>query len=313
MVKKNMNNNDLIKNFLSKTDKQNIAQKCIKVAFAGLPNVGKSSLTNAIVGEKISIITPKVQTTRDIIKCVYVEGDTQLIIIDTPGLFIPKKDRLLERKIVKNAWNGIQEADVVCIIIDSVVGINEKVKTIINDIEKKQDKFIFILNKVDLVEKIKLLELAKELNDLYPNYKQLFMVSAISGDNLDKLKDYLMDIAPQRPWQFKEDEITDAPMKFIASEITREKLFLKLKEDLPYSVDVFTEKWEEFNNGDIKIQQIIRVLKESQKAIVIGKNGSLLKELNIETRKEMEKFFGKKIHLYLFVKVENKWIDEKFD
>lgn len=288
-------------------------QKCLKVAFAGLPNAGKSSLTNAIVGEKISIITPKIQTTRDIIRGVFVSDNTQLIIIDTPGLFIPKKDRLLERKIVKNAWNGIQESDVVCIIIDSTEGISERVKTIINDIQKKQEDFIFILNKVDLVEKIKLLEMAKQLNDLYPNYKQLFMVSAVTGDNLGKLKDYLIEISPDCPWLFEEDDITDAPMKFIASEITREKLFLNLKEDLPYSVDVITEKWEDFDNGDVKIQQVIRVLKESQKSIVIGRNGSMLKKINIQAREEIEKFFGRKVHLYIFVKIQDKWIDEKFE
>lgn len=291
----------------------NKIQKCLKVAFAGLPNAGKSSLTNAIVGEKISIITPKIQTTRDIIRGVFVSDNTQLIIIDTPGLFIPKKDRLLERKIVKNAWNGIQEADVVCIIIDSTEGISERVKTIISDIQKKQEDFIFILNKVDLVEKIKLLEMAKQLNDLYPDYKQLFMVSAVTGDNLEKLKDYLIEIAPERPWLFEEDDITDAPMKFIASEITRERLFLNLREDLPYSVDVITEKWEDFDNGDIKIQQVIRVLKESQKSIVIGKNGSMLKKINIQAREEIEKFFGRKVHLYIFVKTQDKWIDEKFE
>lgn len=285
-------------------------RKCIKVAFAGLPNAGKSSLTNAIVGEKISIISPKVQTTRDIIRGVYIEDETQIVIIDTPGLFIPKKNRMLERKIVKNAWNGIQESDVVCIIIDSVAGITDSLKTIINDIEKKQSDFIFILNKVDLVQKVKLLSLAKELNDLYPNYKQLFMVSAISGDNLDRFKDYLLEIAPEAPWLFNDDEITDAPSKFIASEITREQIFLKLKEDLPYSVDVMTEKWEDFDNGDIKIQQVIKVLKESQKAIIIGKNGNMLKDINISARKEMEEFFGKKIHLYIFVKVEDRWIED---
>ena len=288
-------------------------QKCLKVAFAGLPNAGKSSLTNAIVGEKISIITPKIQTTRDIIRGVFVSDNAQLIIIDTPGLFIPKKDRLLERKIVKNAWNGIQESDVVCIIIDSTEGISERVKTIINDIQKKQEDFIFILNKVDLVEKIKLLEMAKQLNDLYPNYKQLFMVSAVTGDNLEKLKDYLIEISPECPWLFEENDITDAPMKFIASEITREKLFLNLREDLPYSVDVITEKWEDFDNGDVKIQQVIRVLKESQKSIVIGRNGSMLKRINIEAREEIEKFFGRKVHLYIFVKIQDKWIDEKFE
>ncbi|MDR1499205.1 MAG: GTPase Era [Rickettsiales bacterium] len=306
------NNSDLINKFLNKNSNvEPEKQKCLVVAFGGLPNAGKSSLANAIVGEKISIISPKVQTTRDIIRGVVVENETQLVIIDTPGLFIPKKDRLLERKIVRNAWNGIREADVVCIIIDSTRGISEKVKTIIADIKKKQNEFIFVLNKVDLVEKIKLLGLAKELNDLYPDYKQLFMVSATGGDNLSKLKNYLIDIAPQRPWLFDADELTDAPMKFMAAEITREKLFLGLTEDLPYSVDVVTENWEDFANGDIKIQQVIRVLKDSQKAIVIGKGGSMLKKINIEAREEMEKFFERRIHLYIFVQVEGEWIRKK--
>lgn len=300
---------EILENKLKNNNLNN--QKCLKVAFAGLPNAGKSSLTNTFIGEKISIISPKIQTTRDTIKCVYVEDNTQIVIIDTPGLFIPKKDRLLERKIVKNAWNGIQESDIVCVIIDSTGGINDKVKTIINDIEKKQNDLIFILNKVDLIPKIKLLEMAKTLNDLYPDYKQLFMISALTGENLDKLKNYLIDIAPKKPWIFNNDEITDAPMKFLVAEITREKLFMQLKEDLPYSVDVITEKWEEFKDGSVKIQQVIRVLKNSQKAIVIGKNGSMLKKINIEARKEIEKVFGIKVHLYLFVKVENKWIDEK--
>lgn len=300
---------EILENKLKNNNLNN--QKCLKVAFAGLPNAGKSSLTNTFIGEKISIISSKIQTTRDTIKCVYVEDNTQIVIIDTPGLFIPKKDRLLERKIVKNAWNGIQESDVVCVIIDSTGGINDKVKTIISDIEKKQNDLIFILNKVDLIPKIKLLEMAKTLNDLYPDYKQLFMISALTGENLNKLKNYLIDIAPKKPWIFNNDEITDAPMKFLVAEITREKLFIQLKEDLPYSVDVITEKWEEFKDGSVKIQQVIRVLKNSQKAIVIGKNGSMLKKINIEARKEIEKVFGIKVHLYLFVKVENRWIDEK--
>ena len=305
-------NNDLIEQFLAKTNKtKNKNAKCINVAVAGLPNAGKSTITNALVGEKVSIITPKAQTTRDVIRGIFAEGDTQVILIDTPGVFIPKKDRLLERKIVKNAWNGIQDADVVCVIIDSEKGITEKVRTLINDITKKQDKIIFVLHQVNSIRKEKLFALAKELEEIYPKYMELFMVSATKGDNLNKLKEYLISLAPKRQWVFNEDEITDAPMKFLASEITREQLFLTLREDLPYSVDVYTEKWEDFDNGDIKIQQVIRVLKDSQKAIILGKNGSKLKTVSINARKEMEEFFQRKVHLFLFVKVDTKWIEDR--
>jgi GTP-binding protein Era len=286
-------------------------RKCVSIAFAGLPNAGKSSLMNKIVGEKISIISPKVQTTRNIIRGVVVSDDTQLIIIDTPGIFVPKTGRLLERKIVKNAWIGVQDASIACVIIDSNVGITTAAKTLINDISKKQNELIFVLNKVDLVKKDKLLSLAEQIGNIYPDFKSIFMVSATNGDNIGKLKDYLLSLAKPSPWMFEEDEITDAPSKFIASEITREKLFLKLKSDLPYSIDVYTEKWEEFNNGSVRIQQVIRVLKDSQKAIVLGKHGEMLKRINIEAREEMEVFFDKKIHLFIFVKIEDKWIEEK--
>ncbi len=309
---------DLIEEFLQKEklykeNKFNVEnQKCIKVAFAGVPNAGKSSLMNALIGEKISIVSPKVQTTRDIIRGILIEGNTQVIIIDTPGIFVPKDSRLLERKIVKTAWSGVKDADVVFVIVDASEGINKKVQTLIEVMKTKCEKINFILNKVDLVKKPKLLELATKLQELYPNFDKLFMVSALDKTNLDKLKSYLIEIAPKGEWIFKDDEITDAPMKFLASEITREKLFLKLKEDLPYSVDVETEKWEDFNNGDIKIQQVIKVFKESQKAIILGKNGSMLKEINIQARKELEAFFNKKVHLFLFVQVNDKWINEKF-
>jgi GTP-binding protein Era len=286
-------------------------KKCISVVFAGLPNAGKSSLVNKIVGEKVSIISPKAQTTRDIIRGIAVEGDTQLIIIDTPGIFIPKTNRLLERKIIKNAWIGVQDASTACVIIDSKVGITNAAKTLIEDISKKQENLIFVLNKVDLVKKDKLLELADQISNIYPDFRNIFMVSATKGDNISKLKKYLFSLAEPSPWLFPEDEITDAPSKFMASEITREKLFLKLRSDLPYSVDVYTEKWEEFNNGSIKIQQVIRVLKDSQKAIVLGKRGSMLKSINIEAREEMEVFFEKKIHLFTFVQVKNDWLENK--
>lgn len=287
-------------------------KKFIEVCFAGLPNAGKSSLINRLVGDKISIVSPKAQTTRDVIRGIFVEDNTQVVLVDTPGIFIPQKKRPLERKIIKNAWYGVEETEIVCIIIDSVCGITDAVKTTINDIIKKKKRIIFVLNKVDLVKKEKLLLLASELEKIYPSFEKIFMVSAKNGDNVDLLKKYLLAIAPRAKWMFNDDEISDAPMKFMAAEITREKLFLNLREDLPYSTDVVTDAWEELNNGSIKINQSIIVLKESQKAIVVGKNGKMLKNISISARTDMESLFGRKVHLFLFVKVENGWIGEKF-
>ena len=285
-------------------------KKFIEVCFAGLPNAGKSSLINKLVGDKISIVSPKAQTTRDVIRGIFVEDNTQVVLVDTPGIFIPQKKRLLERKIIKNAWCGVEGVEVVCIVIDSICGINDAVKTTVNDIIKKNKRIIFVLNKVDLVKKEKLLLLASELEKIHPNFEKIFMVSAKNGDNVDLLKKYLLAIAPKGNWVFNDDEISDTPMKFMAAEITREKLFLNLREDLPYSVDVVTDTWEELDNGSVKINQTIIVLKESQKAIVVGKGGKMLKNISISARTAMESLFGKKVHLFLFVKVDGDWIGE---
>lgn len=287
-------------------------QKILTVALAGAPNAGKSTLTNYLVGEKVSIISPKVQTTRDLIRGVFVEGNTQIVFVDTPGVFIPKKARLLERKIVKTAWSGIRDAELACLLIDSSEGFTQKVKTILDEFKKKEINNVLVLNKVDMVKKPKLLELTKQITDYYPDFKEIFMISAKTGEGVDKLKDYLMGQAVDGEWIFKDDEITDAPLKFLASEITREKLFLKLKQELPYAIDVETENWEEFQNGDIKIQQVIYVLKENQKSIILGKRGQLIKEIGMEVREELKKFLNRKVHLFLFVKLKENWIEEKF-
>ena len=303
---------DIIEQYLQTQKKQQPKNsKIISVAIVGLPNAGKSSIVNKLVGQKISIISPKIQTTRNVIRGIFVEDNTQVVLIDTPGLFVPKKDRLLERKIVKNAWSGILEADVVAIIIDSTKGITKKVETLINDVVKKQQDIIFVLNKVDIIKKNKLLLLAEQLNNLYSKNKNIFMVSAKTGDNLDKFKQYLLSIAKEGNWLFDKNDVTDASLKFLSAEITREKLFLSLENSMPYSVDVYTESIEYFKNGSIKIKQIIRVLKESQKSIILGKNAEKLKKINIESRKELEKILKQKIHLFTFVKVDTKWIEEK--
>lgn len=287
-------------------------QKLLTVALAGAPNAGKSTLTNYFVGEKVSIISPKVQTTRDLIRGIFVEGDTQIIFIDTPGVFIPKKARLLERKIVKTAWTGIRSADLVCLMIDATEKFGSKVQLILDQFSSKEIKHVLVLNKVDMVKKPKLLELTKEITDYFPNFSEIFMISAKTGEGVDQLKEYLMKQTKEGEWIFKDDEITDAPIKFLASEITREKLFLKLDEELPYSVDVETENWEEFRNGDIKIQQVIYVLRENQKSIILGKKGQLIKQVGVEVREELQKFLNRKVHLFLFVKLKENWVEEKF-
>jgi GTP-binding protein Era len=292
------------------TEKQN--KKCLTVALAGIPNAGKSTLMNNLVGEKISIVSPKVQTTRDLIRGILVENNSQIIFIDTPGIFTPKKARMLEKKIVKTAWTGIMDAEVVCLLIDVIDGLTHKVKVALDNLKKRDVKAILILNKVDLIHKPKLLELTKEITTYYPDFDKVFMISAKNGHGVNDLKNYLIEIAPKGEWIYPEDDITDVPMKFMASEITREKLFNALKEELPYSIDVVTENWEEFKNGDIKINQVIYVLKENQKNIIVGKRGERIKKINIEARQEISKLTERKVHLFLFVKVKEDWIAKKW-
>ncbi|MDR0423421.1 MAG: GTPase Era [Rickettsiales bacterium] len=286
--------------------------KTLNVALAGIPNVGKSTLINQLVGEKISIVSPKIQTTRNLIRGVFVEGDTEIILIDTPGVFIPKKARLLERKIVKTAWGGIRDADLVCVLVDTTKGFDSKTKIIFDEIVKKELKAIVVLNKVDIVKKPKLLLLTNEIISYFPNYNEIFMISAKTGEGTDKLKQYLISQAKEGEWFFKNDELTDMPLKFLASEITREKIFYKLQQEIPYSIYVETEKYEELDNGSIKINQIIYVFKEKQKSIVLGKGGKMLKEIGIEAREELSKYLDRKVHLFLFVKAKENWVEEKF-
>ncbi|MDR2777286.1 MAG: GTPase Era [Rickettsiales bacterium] len=287
-------------------------QRCMNVAIAGLPNAGKSTLFNRIIGDKISIVSPREQTTRDVLRGVLVVDSVQIIFVDTPGIFIPKKSRVLERTIVKNAWRGIEDIDLLCLVVDSSRKIDSELTSIIESIAKRQENIVFILNKVDKVKKERLLEMAKELSDLYPKFREIFMVSALSGENVEKLKKYLLSLAPKRSWLFGADEITDAPARFMAEEITREKLFLSLRQDLPYSLDVVSDSFENLDNGDIRIRQTIVVLKESQRAIVVGKSGVGLKNIGVAARNDMEQLFGRRVHLFLFVKVKPDWILEKF-
>lgn len=286
-----------------------IKHKFSQIALIGAPNAGKSTLTNFLVGQKISIVSPKVQTTRNTIKAIMIEDQTQIVFLDTPGVFIPQTSRPLERAIVRSAWQAIKEADFVCLLIDASKGLNDNNQQILKDLEFHAIKAIIVINKIDTIAKEKALEIIAGLSE--KGFEKIFLISATTGDGVDDLKKYLISITGEGDWQFNDDEITDAPMKFIASEITREQLFLKLKQDLPYSLYVKTDSWEDLNNGQVKIYQTIYVLKESQKMIVLGKGGSMIREIGAEARKEIGEILGTKVHLFLFVKVEEDWVNKK--
>ncbi len=277
------------------------------IAIIGAPNAGKSTLTNALLGQKLSIVSPKVQTTRNAIKAIVIEGDKQLVLIDTPGIFIPREDKILERIIVKSAWQALREANHICLLIDGEVGVNRENLRIIEDLKKENLPITIVINKVDIVKKTFLLETTAKLVEL--GFEDIFLISAKTGDEVETLKKFLCEKCVNPAWVYDEDQITDAPMRFIASEITREKLFLKLNQELPYSITVKTDKYEVFDNGQIKIHQTIFVLKESQKSIVVGKNGMMIKEIGQEARKDIAEIAGNKVHLFLFVKVKENWMN----
>lgn len=278
-------------------------------AIVGAPNVGKSSLTNLLLEQKLSIVSSKVQTTRNSIKAIIVEEDKQLILIDTPGIFIPRDDKILERVIVKSAWQALREADNICFVIDAQIGIDDENQRIIQDLKKENLAISFIINKIDLVKKSKLLNTMAALVEM--GFETIIPTSTLNKDGIDKVKNLLLDKCHNAGWPYDESQITDAPMRFIASEITREKLFLKLHKELPYSLTVKNEAYEVLQNGDIKIHQTIFVLKESQKTIIVGKKGSMIKEIGQEAREDISEIAGgAKIHLFLFVKVKKNWMND---
>lgn len=277
------------------------------IAIVGAPNVGKSTLTNTILGQKLSIVSPKIQTTRNSIKAIAIEGQTQLILIDTPGIFIPRQEKILERIIVKSAWQGLRDSNFVCFVLDSEVGINRENTRLIEDLKKEKIPFCIVINKIDLVKKVKLLEIIARTSEIAGDI-DIIPISCKENDGIEKLKKILCEKCQDLGWVYDEEQITDAPMQFIACEITREKLFLKLNKELPYSLTVKNELYQVLENGDIKIHQIIYVLKDSQKQIILGKRGEMIKEIGSQARKEIAEIAGCKVHLYLFVKVKKDWM-----
>jgi GTPase len=277
---------------------------CGFVALIGAPNAGKSTLLNGLVGSKVSIISHKVQTTRALIRGIAVEGQSQLIFVDTPGIFSPR--RRLDRAMVTTAWSGAHEADLVGVLIDSRKGLEEEADSILARLGDVKPPKLLILNKVDVVAKEALLDLAKAANAA-AKFEATFMVSALTGDGVADLKVWLAQRVPPGPWLYPPEQMSDAPIRQLAAEITREKLFERLHQELPYHSTVETESWKELRAGDIRIEQTIYVERESQRKIVLGKGGQTIKAIGEAARREIAEIVEAKVHLFLFVKVREGW------
>jgi GTPase len=282
-------------------------RRCGFVTLIGAPNVGKSTLLNALVGSKVSIVTPKVQTTRALVRGIVIKGSAQIIFIDTPGIFSPR--RRLDRAMVTTAWSGAHDADIVGVLVDAKRGIDEDTSAILTRLPEVAAPKILLLNKVDLVDKKSLLPLVQNLNDQI-GFASTFMISALSGDGVDDVRAWLSDHSPEGPWHYPEDQISDAPLRSLAAEITREKLYLRLHQELPYQSTVETDAWKELKNGDVRIEQTIYVARESQRKIVLGKGGQTIKSIGADARKEIADIVEKPVHLFLFVKVREDWADD---
>ena len=278
--------------------------RCGFVALIGAPNAGKSTLLNALVGSKVTIVSHKVQTTRALIRGIAVEGASQLIFVDTPGIFAPK--RRLDRAMVTTAWTGAHDADLVGVLIDARKGLDEEAEAILSRLVDVSRPKILILNKIDLVPRDTLLTLTKAANDK-AKFEATFMISALKRDGVDDLKRWLAEKMLPGPWLYPPDQMSDAPMRQLAAEITREKLFERLHQELPYHSTVETEQWKELRKGDIRIEQTIYVERESQRKIVLGKGGQTIKAIGEAARREIAEIVEGKVHLFLFVKVREGW------
>lgn len=274
------------------------------IALIGAPNAGKSTLVNQLVGTKVSIVTHKVQTTRALVRGIVVHDNAQIVLVDTPGIFHPR--RRLDRAMVSTAWTGAKDADIVLVLIDAQSGVNDDAEIILESLTKIKQEKILVLNKVDAVARPSLLELAAELNKR-AQFSRTFMVSALNGSGCKDLLEYLCSKVPAGPWYYPEDEISDMPMRQLAAEITREKLYLRLHNELPYASTVETEGWEERPDGSVKINQVIYVERDGQKKIVLGAKGETIKAIGQASRKELMQILDQKVHLFLFVKVRDNW------
>ena len=278
------------------------------VAVLGAPNAGKSTLINRMVGAKVTIVSPKVQTTRSRILGIAIRGASQIVFVDTPGIFAPR--RRLDRAMVAAAWQGASEADEICLLVDSERGLDQNVRRILDGLVKSGRQAVLALNKIDKVKRESLLGLSAALNEGGP-FSHTFMISALNGSGVEDLLDHFAATVPPGVWHFPEDQISDLPQRLLAAEVTREKLFHLTHQEVPYAVSVETETWEPFKDGSVKIEQIVYVQRDSQKPIILGKRGSLIKRIGAAAREELAEMFGCKVHLFLRVKVRENWLESR--
>jgi GTP-binding protein Era len=283
------------------------ATRCGFVALIGAPNAGKSTLVNALVGTKVSIVTHKVQTTRALVRGIALEGAAQIVFVDTPGIFRPR--RRLDRAMVTTAWGGAKDADVVAVLIDARKGIDDEAAALFDVLAVVKLPKLLVLNKIDLVRRDSLLALAADANARIP-FERTFMVSALTGDGLKDFLAYLSGVVPAGPWLYPEDQVSDIPLRQLAAEVTREKLMMRLHDELPYEAHVETEQWKELRGGSVRIEQTIYVERDSQKKIVIGEGGETIKAISSAARQEITAIVERPVHLFLFVKVRGAWADD---
>jgi len=283
------------------------ATRCGFVALVGAPNAGKSTLLNALVGSKVSIVTAKVQTTRTLIRGIALAGQTQIVFIDTPGIFAPK--RRLDRAMVAAALSGASDADLTALLVDAKKGLDDEARAIISKLKEIPHKKLLIFNKIDLVQRDVLLALTHQANELLP-FERTFMIAAKSGDGVSDVLEYFAENMPKGPWHYPADEITDVPLRVMAAEITREKLYLRLHEELPYQSTVETDSWKALKDGSVRIEQTVYVERDGQKKIVLGEGGRMIKSISMDARKEISATIEQKVHLFLHVKVREGWGDD---
>ena len=281
-----------------------IHTRCGTVAVLGAPNAGKSTLTNALVGAKVSIVTHKVQTTRTRITGIAMFNDTQIVIIDTPGIFKPKKR--LDRAMVSSAWAGADDADIICVLVDATLPEKRDTQGILNTLKHRQQQGVLVLNKVDLVDKQALFDITQKFWDM-GIFSDVFMVSAQTGSGIKSFKKWLASKMPESQYIFDPQDISNVPNRLLAAEITREKIFLNVHEELPYNLTVETENWQDFRNGDIKITQVVFVQKQGHRSILLGKQGDKIKHISTQARTELSKLFKTKVHLFIHIKVKQNW------
>jgi GTP-binding protein Era len=285
-----------------------MTHRCGFVAVVGAPNAGKSTIVNALVGQKVAIVSPKAQTTRTRLMGVAMEGETQIVLIDTPGIFAPT--RRLDRAMVAAAWGSLEEAEAILVMVDAAAKLTGRVERVLEGVANRPEKKYLVLNKVDLTKKDKLLTIATELNSRLA-FDENFFISAGTGDGVPELKAHLATLMPEGPWHFPEDEVSDAPERMLAAEITREQLYRQLHEELPYQSTVETEKFTNRKDGSAEIHQQILVARDNQRAIILGHKGERIKEIGSRARAELTELLGRKVHLFLHVKVKANWDEDR--